>query len=87
MSPSPLPPPPTPPTLPPGKCTFGAYFSLLAVNGPLPTELNFREKTDSMHAETKVLIYNVYGSSVVSEATSVPSLQFSKPKRKSKERK
>ena len=29
-----------------------------------------------MHAETKVLTYNVYGSSLVSEATFVPTLQF-----------
>ena len=48
------------------------------MNGPLHAELKFRNNTDAMHAETKVLIYNVYGSSVASEATFVPSLQFSK---------
>ena len=75
MSHSPLPPPLL---CPQESAPLAHIFSLLAVNGPLPTELNFREKTDPMHAETKVLIYNVYGSSVVSEATSVPSLQFPK---------
>ena len=42
MSLNPLPPPP----LPPGKCASDAYFfSLLAMNGPLPAELKFRENT------------------------------------------
>ena len=40
MSSTPLPP------FPAGKCTSGAYFfALLAMNGPLPAELNFRENT------------------------------------------
>ena len=40
------------PTFPTGKCTSGAYyfFTLLARNGPLPAELQFRENTDNVHS-------------------------------------
>ena len=37
---------PTPhPPIPLRKCASGAFFALLAMNGPLPAELKFKENT------------------------------------------
>ena len=47
MSLTSLPPSPPPnPTFPLGKCTSGAFFALLAMNGLLPAELKFKENTE-----------------------------------------